>query len=208
MLTRRFGIVRLLAWGLAVAGLPLGAVSAQSSRIARPDCSRVRDLLESDSSGAKLGSRTQRAVLCGSEGGRALAQYLRTHRQSRSQDSLQVVHLGIWRLRSEDVLSALLDIAGDRGASVEARLLSVASLMAYADSSVFVHHRDLVTPGPQAGCLLGRLDPMGSLIGAKPSDTDDRIESVAREISADATAPAVVRRAGGCLLEILLRSSK
>jgi hypothetical protein len=134
-------------------------------------------------------------------------------------DRLRAVHdtvaLGaVWRpthfLLDEKLFRAALEIAGDRAASVEARVFAFLGLlrMALAGTNRFVEYQDLVggfvdEPGAMVwvggGCVQGTASHDSRLVGTPlPADFKHQIRLVASRVRNDEAEPVDVRTAALC----------
>jgi hypothetical protein len=153
--------------------------------------------------------------LCGSDGGNAVATALRNARSSSDVDYLdRLAGTGRW-LRDGNFFAAALDVAGDRSATVTARLRALIVLL-YATRlaqqpirGVPISSRDLLSAFdehsglPRPTCGLGRVSTgeVPPYDGSPmPTDYEAKIAALATRIFRDTTEPQDVRSAVFCLM--------
>lgn len=142
------------------------------------------------------------------EGGRVLANAFREARVSRDTVLLDALTRPAIRLRDGELFSAALEIAGDEGASPEARVYAVRTLMWAMYPGGAIQYAELadLDPSHQRSCF-GAGPSTHTIVTPgetpMPADYISRAKTLARRISADPSEPRPVRRAAVCL--VLLR---
>ena len=139
------------------------------------------------------------------EGGHVLADALREVRTSRDTALIDAITRPAIKLRDGELFGVALDIAGDRIASIEARIFSIRTLMWAMYPGGALEYDDLadLRPSGQRSCF-GAGPSTHTIItrGATPLPPDyvARAKAVAQRLNEDAGEPRPVRRAAVCLL--------
>jgi len=137
------------------------------------------------------------------EGGSALAGAMRESRLSSDTAHLNALTWPAIRLRDGEIFQAAMQIAADRGASTQARVFAIRTLMwsmypggglEYADLADLVQGRprNCFGHGPSTHTIVTQGTPL-------PADYVARAKALARALDHDATETLAVRRAAVCL---------
>jgi hypothetical protein len=201
-------MVRHIVLSLLVsAGVPVGlqAQSEQSDSVdLRNRCRLAVQTIATTHPAPHSGWAVQFIQNC-PEGGRVLANAFREARSSRDTALLDAITRPAIRLRDGGLFSAALEIAGDRGASPEARVYAIRTLMWAMYPGGAIHYADLadVIPNHQRSCF-GAGPSTHTVVTpgetAMPADYVTQAKTLARRINADAAEPHRVRRAAVCLM--------
>jgi hypothetical protein len=133
------------------------------------------------------------------DGGAALAQAIRANRTSGDTAFLNALTEPAIQLRDGDVYTAAMEVAADRGASREARVFAIRTIIWSMYPGGGIDYSAL-SDGSQ-GCLgQGPSTHTEVTQGTSlPSDYVARAKSLARTLTEDGMEPAAVRRAASCL---------
>jgi hypothetical protein len=137
------------------------------------------------------------------DGGHTLAQAISARRSSSDVEALDAVTRPAIRLRDGEVFSASLEIAGDRGASPQARVFAIRTLMWAMFPGGGIEYSDLadLVQGRQRSCFGHGPSTETEITQGTPLPRDyvDRAKALARRLNEDETEVHSVRRAAVCL---------
>lgn len=196
--------IALCALLVAVAHSSLSAQDAHTDSIHhRNDCRLAAQSIAAHHPAPKEGWAMEIIQNC-AEGGPVLARALKEAQSSTDTALLNAITRPAIQLRDGDVYTAALDVAGNRGATIQARVFAIRTLMWAMYPGGSLDYDDL------ADLVQGRTR---SCFGAGPSthtfvthgetplpaDYVDRAKMLAQRINTDAGEPREVRRAAACL---------
>ena len=93
---------------------------------------------------------------CGPQGGRALARELRQLRDESDVVAMQRMFIEIARIRDAEVLEAALELAADRGATLEARVAALRIFVEYQDPTVTTTFGYFMLPRSNSSLMVGQ----------------------------------------------------
>lgn len=136
--------------------------------------------------------------------GRTMAAGVRRLRTSSDTAELVAVWAPTQWLRDRALYEAALEIAGDRAASVPARVFAFRALLLLNEPRLSIRYEDMVSTagsrtGARGGCSFSwRRGGMPYTGTALPADFKDRITAVAKRVRGDSSEPEPVRVAAKC----------
>jgi hypothetical protein len=137
---------------------------------------------------------------CGAAGGAALASAIDRMRRTDDLAVLDLITRPVIRFTDASVLDVTLSVAGDGGASPEARVFAFRALINLLDPGRVLTYAQLAGTGDARSCFglppsLHNEPTTGSPL---PADAKSRIREMGTRVSADASEPPHVRRAATC----------
>ncbi len=144
---------------------------------------------------------------CGAEGGAALSMALKANRGTTDIGVLHLVTQPSSRLVDGQIFEAALAVAGDEGASVQARVFALRTLVYAGYPGAVSGYADMVRTVAWSSCIgeMSGIDFEPEHGTPLASDAFTRAVALAEGIASDVLAPPDLRRAGVCARETLRR---
>jgi hypothetical protein len=192
--------------GLSVATLPLQAQQEGPGRgNASLSCQDAVALVRASASAPQSRQAVDRLSSgCGEEGYSAVAFRIRQERVSRDLTLLVGLSSLLQRSPKGAFLQAVLDVAQDRSASMEARGAALFALTRVTHPDVSVDYQGIMSGVdrwglPTKSCFNGHIAGRSSPSAISPADVS-RVEQIASALHRDTTQPSGVRSAASCIL--------
>jgi hypothetical protein len=132
----------------------------------------------------------------GKVAGAAMSTALRASRQERDEHFLEYLTHSAARIRDRNLYEAAFEIAGDSTASLQARVISLRTLLYQFRTGSRYTYADLVT----STCLGSVVSDWSYEVGdALPSDHRSRILSLSTTIAGDTAQSPELRNAASCV---------
>jgi hypothetical protein len=183
---------------LALAPRALHAQDVQDSVRRRNECRLARQVLETGHPATHYQWALDRAWHC-PEAAAGIRSRMERTAASRDTAALNALTQPTLTLRDGGIFRTALAIAGDKGASTEARIFAGRTLIYTMRPSGGIAYEAFVNPDRSCS---GDISPHQSFVSGAPVPADyvDRIHTLGRRLQADGSEPAVIRRLGVCLM--------
>jgi hypothetical protein len=187
--------------GVLLAFLPACAAAqtqADSVHI-RNECRRAAQIVETGHPAPHSVWANERIIRCGSEGGLAIAARIQAHRQTADPAELDAITRSLRTFRDGTVFRTSLEIAGERSASIPARVFAFRTLIFTLSPGRWLTYAQLVEEG-QRGCFGLPRTPHDELLEGAPLPSGYRnlVQTLSASVAGDDSQPAEVRRAAQC----------
>jgi hypothetical protein len=169
---------------------------------ARNDCRLAVQVVETGHPAPHSDWAYEYVVNCGRAGGSALASAMRRARSSSDVAELEAMTRSLRTFRDGEVFVASLEIAGDKSASVPARVLAFRSAIASESPGRTLTYEQMTRRDANGACVgLGGTPHDDITEGAPlPLGHTDRLIELAENVIGDNNEPAQVRQAARCAL--------
>ncbi len=157
-----------------------------------------------------MGNRTEikstsgRSIgLCGPDGARAMAAALRKYRRDADVDLLNSITSGTLQQQDRRVADAAFEVALDRTASKEARVIGIRALISLMRPGTILTYQDLKANDRGWSRLCGGASTPHStvtVVDPLPSDFRDRVRTAMETLKRDQNGPIDVRAAASCAM--------
>lgn len=189
---------------LTVLSTSLSAQASPDQIHHKNDCRLAAQTLRSGHPGPKTEWALSIITSCGNDGATALAEAIRAMRISTDTATLEYMRYQAGSFRDANVFAAVLEVAGDPGASVPARVYALLASQDIANPGLRYSFADATTDldeegRPRCDGLWRRVSDHRQVNGAPlPPDFRSRVYDVRRQIRSDSTSPRLVRAATFC----------
>ena len=204
VLTRRGAAMymRISPFAVLLAVIPACATAQgePDSVQARNACRLAVQIVETGHPAPQIRWAHEFVANCGREGGRAVAGAIRRARSGSSPGELEAITRSIRTFRDGAVFHAALEVAGDRSASIPARVFAFRTLLGTMSPGRDLSYAEMTTAGTISACL-GRPPGFHDAVtrGAPlPPQPGALLRDVAARVVDDASEAAEVRQAARC----------
>jgi hypothetical protein len=153
---------------------------------------------------ARIKGTSGRSIgVCGAEGARAMAAALRKYRHESDVDLLNGITLGTLQQEDRRVADAAFEVALDRTASTEARVISIRTLISLMRPGTILTYQDLKANerGWSQRCSgASTPHPRAIVVELLPSEFREKLRTVMETLKRDQTPSRDVQAAASCAM--------
>lgn len=182
-----------------LAGEPARPLSAQPPT--EQACEAAKSVLAAGERSGRLTWAATAIPRCRTQGGQALAAALQAHARSRNVPLLDTLTRAAAQLRDAGLYQAAYEVAGSSGATAEARVFAIRTLLYTLNPFLRFTHAELSGVGAERNCggHSAAVHDLRHWTGSPlPRGYDDRIRELGRRLAQDPATPPAVKGAAFC----------